>query len=95
MEEYQFLFTSESIDFKKLRQKLVTRLTGLEINNNKYVISNSMIKEMRGICIVCEFQVRGNTFEELDVNFTSHFETTGHETYFFMDGDKRIERSVS
>jgi len=54
-----------------------------------------MIKEMRGICIVCEFQVRGNTFEELDVNFTSHFETTGHETYFFMDGDKRIERSVS
>jgi len=54
-----------------------------------------MLREMRGICIICEFQVRGNTFEELDVNFTSHFENTGHETYFFMDGDKRIERSVS
>jgi len=55
---------------------------------------NSMA-EMRGTCIVCEFQVRGDTLDELDINFTSHFENTGHETYFFMDGDKRMERSVS
>ena len=54
-----------------------------------------MITEMRGICIVCEFQVRGNTFEELDVNFTSHFETTGHETYYIDAEGKRMERSVS
>ena len=54
-----------------------------------------MVSDMRGTCIVCEFQVRGNTIDELDVNFTSHFENTGHEAYFFMDGDKRIERSVS
>ena len=51
--------------------------------------------DMRGTCIICEFQVRGNTIDELDVNFTSHFENTGHEAYFFMDGDKRTERSVS
>jgi predicted small metal-binding protein len=51
--------------------------------------------EMRGTCIVCEFQVRGNNTEELDINFTSHFENTGHEAYFFMDGNTRIERSVS
>ncbi len=51
--------------------------------------------EMRGTCIVCEFQVRGDTFEELDINFTSHFENTGHETYYTDEGDKRIERSVS
>lgn len=51
--------------------------------------------EMRGICVICEFQVRGDTLDELDMNFTSHFEDTGHETYFFMDGDKRGERSVS
>ncbi len=55
-----------------------------------------MLRAMRGICIVCEFQVRGNTIEELDENFRSHFENTGHDTYFFMDeGDKRVERSVS
>jgi hypothetical protein len=54
------------------------------------------MEEMRGTCIVCEFQVRGNTFEELDVNFTSHFENTGHDTYFFIDKEgKEIERSVS
>jgi len=55
-----------------------------------------MLRAMRGICIVCEFQVRGNTIEELDENFRSHFENTGHDTYFFMDeGDKKVERSVS
>ena len=55
-----------------------------------------MLRAMRGICIVCEFQVRGNTIEELDENFRSHFENTGHDTYFFMDeGDKRVERIVS
>ena len=55
-----------------------------------------MLRAMRGICIVCEFQVRGNTIEELDENFRSHFENTGHDTYFFMDeGDKRVERRVS
>jgi len=51
--------------------------------------------EMRGICVICEFQVRGDTLDELDMNFTSHFEDTGHETYFFMDGGKKVERSVS
>jgi hypothetical protein len=51
--------------------------------------------QMRGTCVVCEFQVRGETIEELDMNFESHFENTGHKTYFFMDGDKRVERSVS
>jgi len=50
---------------------------------------------MRGICIVCEFQVKGNTPEELDENFRSHYETTGHDTYYFLDGDRGIERSVS
>ena len=55
-----------------------------------------MITEMRGTCVICEFQVRGNTFEELDVNFTSHFENTGHEVYFFIDAEgKKMERSVS
>jgi hypothetical protein len=54
-----------------------------------------MVSEMRGTCIICEFQVRGNTIDELDVSFTLHFENTGHEAYFFMDGDKRTERSVS
>ncbi len=54
-----------------------------------------MLRAMRGTCIVCEFQVRGNTFEELDVNFRSHFETNGHAVYFFIDeGGRRIERSV-
>ena len=51
--------------------------------------------EMRGICTTCEFEVRGDTLDELDMNFASHFEDTGHETYFFMDGDKRGERTVS
>ncbi len=51
--------------------------------------------EKRGTCVVCEFQVRGNTLDELDVNFTSHFENTGHETYFTDEGGQRIERSVS
>src|SRR3989442_1731917 len=42
------------------------------------------------------FEERENTIEELDENFRSHFENTGHDTYFFMDeGDKRVERSVS
>ena len=69
---------------------------GFKINNNKYIIWNNMTTEMRGICIICEFQVRGNTFEELDMNFSSHFETTGHEVYFFIDAEgKRMERSVS
>jgi len=52
--------------------------------------------EMRGTCVICEFQVKGNTFEELDINFMSHFENTGHEVYFFIDKENnRIERSVS
>jgi predicted small metal-binding protein len=54
-----------------------------------------MIKEMRGICIECEFQIRGNTLEELDENFRSHFENTGHDTYFFREGEKSIERCIS
>ncbi|MHB8546790.1 MAG: hypothetical protein ACYDAJ_08500 [Nitrosotalea sp.] len=55
-----------------------------------------MLREMRGICIVCEFQVRGNTLEELDENFRLHFENNGHDSYFFIDkDDKRIERDVS
>jgi len=51
--------------------------------------------EMRGTCIICEFQVRGGTLDELDINFTSHFENTGHETYYTGEGDQRVERSVS
>jgi hypothetical protein len=51
--------------------------------------------EMRGTCVECEFQVKGNDIDELDMNFSSHFEDTGHDTYFFMDGDRGTERSVS
>ncbi|MGI0046581.1 MAG: hypothetical protein ACREBB_05265 [Nitrosotalea sp.] len=51
--------------------------------------------EMRGTCIVCDFQVRGETLDELDINFTSHFENTGHETYYTEEGGQRTERSVS
>ena len=51
--------------------------------------------EMRGICTTCEFQVRGNTLDELDMNFSSHFEDTGHETYYTEQDGQGIERSVS
>jgi len=51
--------------------------------------------EIRGTCIDCELQEKGDTIDDLDMSFTLHFENTGHEAYFFMDGDKRIERNVS
>ena len=51
--------------------------------------------ELRGTCIICEFQVRGSTLDELDINFTSHFENTGHEAYYTEEGGQRTERSVS
>ncbi|MDE1767371.1 MAG: hypothetical protein KGI27_14030 [Thaumarchaeota archaeon] len=55
-----------------------------------------MTSDMRGICIVCEFQVRGNTLEELDESFRLHFENNGHDSYFFIDKEgKKIERDIS
>ncbi|SMH70363.1 protein of unknown function [Candidatus Nitrosotalea okcheonensis] len=55
-----------------------------------------MASDMRGICIVCEFQVRGNTLEELDESFRLHFENNGHDSYFFIDKEgKKIERDIS
>ena len=51
--------------------------------------------EMRGICTTCEFQVKGNTLDELDMNFSSHFEDTGHETYYTEQDGQGMERNVS
>jgi len=55
-----------------------------------------MTSDMRGTCIVCEFQVRGDTLEELDESFRLHFENNGHDIYFFIDKEgKKIERDIS
>ncbi len=36
-----------------------------------------MTRDMRGICIECGFQVRGDTLDDLDESFTLHFENDG------------------
>jgi len=55
-----------------------------------------MTSDMRGTCIVCAFQVRGDTLEELDESFRLHFENDGHDSYFYIDKEgQKIERDVS
>ena len=55
-----------------------------------------MTRDMRGICMECGFQVRGDTLDDLDESFTLHFENEGHDAYFFIDkeGNKTV-RDVS
>ena len=55
-----------------------------------------MTRDMRGICVECGFQVRGDTLDDLDESFTLHFENDGHDTYYFVDNKgNKIERDVS
>ncbi len=55
-----------------------------------------MARDMRGICVECGYQVRGDTLDDLDESFTLHFENDGHDTYYFVDKEgKKIERDVS
>ena len=56
-----------------------------------------MTRDMRGICVECGFQVRGDTLDDLDLeSFTLHFENDGHDTYYFVDKEgNKIERDVS
>ena len=55
-----------------------------------------MNRDMRGICVECGFQVRGDTLDDLDESFTVHFENDGHDTYYFVDKEgNKIERDVS
>ena len=55
-----------------------------------------MARDLRGICVGCGFQVRGDTVDDLDESFTLHFENDGHDTYYFVDNEgNKIERDVS
>jgi hypothetical protein len=55
-----------------------------------------MTRDMRGICIECGFEVRGDTLDDLDESFTLHFENDGHDTYYYIDKEgKKTERDVS
>jgi hypothetical protein len=57
---------------------------------------SNMTRDMRGICVECGFQVRGDTLDDLDESFTLHFENDGHDTYYFVDKEgTKIERDVS
>ncbi len=55
-----------------------------------------MTRDMRGICMECGFQVRGDTLDDLDESFTLHFENEGHNAYIFIDKEgNKTERDVS
>ena len=55
-----------------------------------------MARDLRGTCVECGFQARGDTLDELDESFTLHFENDGHDVYYFVDNEgKKVERDVS
>ena len=50
----------------------------------------------KAICILCDFQISGDSLDELDEKYKPHFENSGHATYFFHDKyGRRTERTIS
>ena len=46
-----------------------------------------------GTCVRCEFEISGQSIDELDLKFKRHFVISGHDAYFY--NEKNDQKSMT